>query len=53
MQTKSKTVLILTDRKGGTIKRSLIKKAVAETYNRLGLEPIWDGRVSKRIVKIR
>ena len=53
METKSKTTLLITDRKGGTVKRSVIRKAVAEAYAERGLAPIWKGKVSKKIIKIR
>ena len=52
MEAKSKITLLISNREG-TVKRAIVKKAIAAAYAKTGLDPIWNGRVSKKIIKIK
>ena len=52
MEAKSKITLLISNR-GDKVKRALFRKAVAETYAKLGIEPLWNGKVSKRIINMQ
>ena len=51
MQDESRTTLKISDREG-TVKRALVKKAIAEAYAETGIAPLWKGKVSKHIIKL-
>ena len=53
MTAKSTTQLVTGPRRGGTLKRADVRKAVKEVYKELGIPPLWGGGKPDKVPKAK